>query len=108
MIRLITIIFIILWGCAIANAQTAEPPDTASLVRAFNKVMTENDAYKAQAAADARLIAALEAEIRAVKAQVEAEVRLNEVKDKYIERLIQTKCQQTKLVFGLLSWRRCY
>lgn len=109
MIRLLTIIFILLWGCVIANAQTTqEQPDTATLVRALNKALNEVETSRVALTASERVIAAQDAELKALKAQITALERLNELKDKEVSRLIQVKCQQTKLLFGIVSWRRCY
>lgn len=108
MIRLLTIIFIILWGCVIANAQTTEQPDTATLVRALNKALNEVETSRTAIAASDRLIAAQDAEIKALKAQITALERLNELKDKEVARLVAVKCQRTRIAWGIISWQRCF
>lgn len=109
MIRLLTIIFILLWGCVIANAQTTqEQPDTATLVRALNKALNEVETSRTAIAASDRLIAAQDAEIKALKAQITALELLNELKDKEIERVLKIKCNRISFLFGLIRKTTCY
>lgn len=107
MIRLLTIIFIILWGCVIANAQAAEP-DTATLVRALNKALNEVETSRVALTTSERVIAAQDAELRALKAQITALERLNELKDIHIQKLNALKCQENRFLWGIFRTKRCY